>query len=624
MHESSKNNAIENRFSLGLAIALVAFLLVVGLYSRGYLWYVHDVVTADPISFVRRIIFFSYYDFIVLTFVTSIFFLLVWVAAKLPSFAGFIKTTAIAYTVLHAALLITNIIAVEQISTPLTIQWLYYFDLGRSITPQMAVGSVLNFKSVSAMLVGILLGLFVFFTAKKLGHWSISLVLILVITVPVITFSAKPPKRDAYRDAVSNPISTIASSANAALKSDVRNRSSSLVDDSYHVGKKHEPTKSNSLGLERPNILVIVLESVSAKAVYERKKVREELTNIRKLSENGIVFTNFYTPVAQSTRAIFAMLTSRYPVLGFRPETSTLAKEQFTTNANLLAQNGYQTAFFMGGEFAFQGVDSFLEGKGFQKLVDVENAGCGQIRLGQNPKLKNISGIPTPCLFDNFVEWQRTADQRPYFAILWANDTHFPYFPENDALTKKKEKYAAAVQDVDKSIGELMGQLSKSGKLDNTVVIITSDHGEAFGEHGNVMHGTTIYEEEVHIPLIISHPSIGRQQTIDSLTSLIDLPPLTADLAALPPDPSWQGASPLRLSGKRNLYFAANLKRFLSGVRIGQFKYTLDQQSAEISKVNLIKDPMEKDPTLVESSEKENIFNMIAAWAQYNDNLYER
>jgi len=599
---------------------LVGALMVIGLISRAYMWFSPNLSLTGILAYMRRILYFSYYDFLILISFAALMFIGSALAHKRVMLRKLFKIAAMVFATVYGLLLIINVIAVHWISTPLTYQWIYYADLGRSVTPQMALQSVINIQSVTILLVGIVVGLATFCLVKHVAGRRLLVTSVLFIGIYIILSMGHPPKRDAFRDAISNPMTELIASAFAAYDQNIGSLKTEAIDPSYHINRPdvHNPIP---IGGKRPNIILIVLESVSAKVVYDRAKVRKSLPNIASLADRGTLFSNAYAPMAESTRAIFTMLSSRYPLLTFRPETYTLSGKKFTSVANRLSDAKYDTAFFMGGEFAFQAVDRFLVDKGFDDLIDVENAGCSSVRQLDNPRFKNIAGIPTPCLVDAFFAWQRQRGDEPYFAIIWANDTHFPYFPKREGLIDSQQKYMASVQDVDAEIGRLVAHLQSEGDLENTVIIITSDHGEAFGEHGNVMHGTTMFEEEVHIPLIVSGPSIDKGTVISRLVNQVDFAPMILDLAKAEPEPSWQGSSPFQAAKARNLYFAATRKGNQAGIRIGDLKYMFNQRTGGFRKFNLARDPGEKQQLPVGEAEKRRVVDMIAAWAQYSEKL---
>ncbi len=114
--------------------------------------------------------------------------------------------------------------------------------------------------------------------------------------------------------------------------------------------------------------------------------------------------------------------------------------------------------------------------------------------------------------------------------------------PETDAeLRNWSALYDASIRYVDEQVGRIIDSLQKSGKRENTIVVVFGDHGEELGEHGDISHHFRCYSHNVRVPLLINHPSL-KGGTIDSLVTLLDLGPTLAQLAGIESHPKWEGA----------------------------------------------------------------------------------
>ena len=162
---------------------------------------------------------------------------------------------------------------------------------------------------------------------------------------------------------------------------------------------------------------------------------------------------------------------------------------------------------------------------------------------------------------------RQTGEQCPIFALFHTYEVHSPYAPPagfeqlfgeysgeieptNDALIAIQGKaskvlkksdfdyleslYDGGIRYTDQILGELFSALEKTGFLDNAVVIITADHGEEFGEHGGVLHGGKLYEELLHVPLIVFGTGIEQGVVDPRLVSLVDVAPTILAAAGLP------------------------------------------------------------------------------------------
>jgi arylsulfatase A-like enzyme len=178
---------------------------------------------------------------------------------------------------------------------------------------------------------------------------------------------------------------------------------------------------------------------------------------------------------------------------------------------------------------------------------------------------------------ESFLDWQASApDDRPFFAFLNFFDAHDPYMPASpfdtlygpvrplpeirwgtppsaELITAWRDDYDRAITFIDHELGAMFAELERRGILDETVVIVTSDHGEMIGEHGFMRHGYTLYLTTLHVPLVVRYPprTPGGLRVTEPVT-LRDVPATVLDLADVPSAPlpgnslapSWMGGAP--------------------------------------------------------------------------------
>jgi len=132
--------------------------------------------------------------------------------------------------------------------------------------------------------------------------------------------------------------------------------------------------------------------------------------------------------------------------------------------------------------------------------------------------------------------------------------------PETVALLKKL--YLAHIRETDEAVKEFLGILEQAGVLNDTVVIITSDHGDEFGEHGGLSHDGKMYRELIDVPLLIYDPSLKSGQISDALVSTLDVSPTIVNLLGLDPVPGFSGQSllPLKTLQSREVFGEAFYK----------------------------------------------------------------
>lgn len=171
--------------------------------------------------------------------------------------------------------------------------------------------------------------------------------------------------------------------------------------------------------------------------------------------------------------------------------------------------------------------------------------------------------------------------------------------------------YDAGIRQLDGELERLFAALERRDRLAETLVVVTSDHGEEFGEHGGVSHGRTHYREMLHVPLLLRGPGIPAGRRVDEPVSVVDVVPTALDLLGVepPPDldgrslrPLWTGkaeGSGARALGEPRALFAeaapGTTEDTLAAVRVGRYKLVVDQRSGERELYDLRADPAERD-----------------------------
>jgi arylsulfatase A-like enzyme len=212
------------------------------------------------------------------------------------------------------------------------------------------------------------------------------------------------------------------------------------------------------------------------------------------------------------------------------------------------------------------------------RIVDRVGAISASLRPNAPPLLQRFSRIAADSINQRFLRWldRRPTGSRPFFAFLNFFDAHDPYIvpsgaehrfgedPRSSAdrhfleqwwLSPSKEEtpddriellidgYDSCLSYLDGRLRVLFQELERRGLLNETIVVITSDHGEAFGEHDLYGHGVSLYEDQIRVPLIVVAPGLVPELGIhEDVVSLRDVPATILDLVDLP-GPSLPGAS---------------------------------------------------------------------------------
>ena len=291
----------------------------------------------------------------------------------------------------------------------------------------------------------------------------------------------------------------------------------------------------SSCGPSRPpirNVLLISIDTLRADHLSSYGFPRRTTPNIDGIAREGVLFRNAYSPIPATLPAHCSMLTGTLPPFhGVRDNLNQRLPDSSLTLAELLKQKGFATgavvsSFVLDHRFNLsQGFDSYDDRfQAVHKIGDVsERKGDETTRVATQWLAEHASG--------------------PFFLFVHYYDPHDGYEPpEPFAAQWADDLYSGEVAFADHCLGELLEKLKKLGLYDSTLIIVTGDHGEMLGEHGEMNHGFFIYESALRVPLVFRVPrlrAVPRQ--VDQPASLIDIVPTVAALLGIEPPKQAQG-----------------------------------------------------------------------------------
>jgi choline-sulfatase len=212
-------------------------------------------------------------------------------------------------------------------------------------------------------------------------------------------------------------------------------------------------------------------------------------------------------------------------------------------------------------------------------------------------------GVTSTALTDAALAFLAARDPaRPFFLWVHYMDPHAPYLAQDPSAQGQdaRARYASELRHVDRELGRLLDDLRTRGLLDDTIVILHADHGEEFGEHGGQYHATTVYDEQLRVPLVIRAPGVAAGERHTPVSAL-DLVPTVLDLVGVAPDAPTVGlslADALLAGGesKRRLVYG-DCTRFGRSRRMlvdGDHKFIVDRTVGTFEVYDLSKDPTEQ------------------------------
>lgn len=314
-----------------------------------------------------------------------------------------------------------------------------------------------------------------------------------------------------------------------------------------------------------PNVLWIIWDTVRAANLGTYGYARATTPELDKLAKDGVTWAWAMAPSPWTLPSHCAMFTGRHPgelscrwddPLRDAPETiaQVFAREGWRT-AGFVAnpyytthETGLQEGFGVWEDFrltprqvAFsstlmqtQVVRDLLLGKGW----DEKTRALRRFQLRGDPKPLGDRKLATHVT-DEFLAWQ-ARETRPFFAVLNLFDAHDPYDPPEPWRTRFSPEpdrvalYDGGIAYMDDELGRLLRALEARGALENTVVVVTSDHGEMFGEHDLSNHGHALFMPLIHVPLVMRFPArLPAGVTSEVTVGLRDLPATLLDLAGL-------------------------------------------------------------------------------------------
>jgi arylsulfatase A-like enzyme/Flp pilus assembly protein TadD len=283
------------------------------------------------------------------------------------------------------------------------------------------------------------------------------------------------------------------------------------------------------------NLVVVTLDTTRADRLGCYGFGGIETPNIDALAAEGVLFEHATATVPLTFPSHSSIFTGLVPPHhGVRDNGGFFLDDAKVTLAERLRQAGYATGAFVGAWVLeakwglAQGFDEYSDRFDLSKYKVVS--------LGTVQK-------PGDEVMDGALAWLEKVGSRKFFAWVHLYDPHTPYDPpEPFASRYRSQPYLGEIAYTDKVVGRLVTWLRDHGLLDRTLVVLTADHGESLGDHGESTHAYFIYDATTHVPLIVRTPW-GLRGRRSSQTSGVDIMPTVLDLLGLSPQDGLDGRS---------------------------------------------------------------------------------
>ena len=268
------------------------------------------------------------------------------------------------------------------------------------------------------------------------------------------------------------------------------------------------------------NVLLISIDTCRADRLSCYGYEFPTTPNIDALAAESILFKNVISPIPQTLPAHSSMLTGTIPPYhGVHHNFGYLADESNTTLAEILKDAGFTT----GAAISASVLDSqFGIDQGFDTYQDHM-----ETSLEGNSVAQRQGGETTAVALD----WLADNKDERFFFFLHYFDPHTNYEPPEPFASRFAQRpYAGEIAYTDYCIGRVLAKLKELGLYDSTLIIITADHGEMIGEHGEPTHKFFIYQGAIKVPLIVKSPGQDNAATIESIAGIIDIVPTVCSL----------------------------------------------------------------------------------------------
>lgn len=435
-----------------------------------------------------------------------------------------------------------------------------------------------------------------------------------------------------------------------------------------------QPTTSLSQSIDRskdrPNVILISLDTVRARSVSFNNPAMNTTPELDAVAQNSVVFDRAGSVSSWTLPGHASMFTGKYSFGHRAHEIHQKLDEEQITLAEVLHGAGYRTAGFIGGPYCKA---KYGLGQGFQVYHDrldffeyrhtydplsVKRALDFLSNRLRKMLLQNDGERTAPEINRDVFRWLNRVGDDPFFLFVNYFDAHDPYDlgleyrhlftddeldddalnemvrayyfdPENrynvrgvDERTRDylEAMYETEIYYLDRQVRVLLDKLEQEKLLDDTILIITSDHGEEFFEHGGVMHKQTLFEEVLHVPFFIYYPERFESRRVSDRVSLVDLMPTVLELVGIDAPPGLHGQSLVkvmsgeedaRISQREGIISQRYARRehgesYLQALTADSLKYIHvdpEQPRMPIALYDLDSDPLEQANLLSEQSE---------------------
>jgi arylsulfatase A-like enzyme/Flp pilus assembly protein TadD len=299
--------------------------------------------------------------------------------------------------------------------------------------------------------------------------------------------------------------------------------------------------------LSHPNIILITLDTTRADRMGFLGSKRGLTPHMDALAKESVVFTRAYSQAPLTSVSHATILTGTYPQFHGVIDFPMALAADLPYAPDILKAHGYRTAAFL----ASLALDPAGGAPGFDRGFDVYDAKFRPQDLKKAGRYQSIERRGEEVLA-HAMAWLDKRPPGPFFLWMHLYDAHDPYDPPEPYKTRyASQPYDGEIAYDDMVVGKLLQHLKALGLYDGALLAITADHGESLGAHGEDTHSVFLYDETIHVPLVVKLPKIASAKRIDNRVKnrveLTDLLPTLLQACSIAVPKEVQGRSLLEL-----------------------------------------------------------------------------
>jgi arylsulfatase A-like enzyme len=373
-----------------------------------------------------------------------------------------------------------------------------------------------------------------------------------------------------------------------------------------------------------PNIVLVSLDALGARHLTAYGYDHPTSPHLSALAAEGALFAHALSHYPSTAGSHMTLFTGLLPAAHGVRNLANRLPDGVPTLPMLLRRAGYTTAAV---------TEDFVLARGL-------GFGRGFHAYSESREVKGALGTPGLArqTFRRALDWLRGRPPEPFFLFLHTYQVHAPYLPRDAFLRAVRPardgggaddpawRYDAEIRYTDAVLGAFVARLARSGVLERTLLVVTSDHGDAFGEHGAEGHGGTLWDEVMRVPLVLRGPGIAPGTRVAAPVGLVDVLPTLLDLAGVPAPDGLHGRSlrpllraepsaPRALVAEvRGLVVNPNAPVDLRAVWLGDRKVMYDRTAGRWQVFDLRADPLERRDVSAADADTLAAARRVLAW----------